>query len=170
MESVGGSLAFFLTLVLVSAAAHKLYARERLTFATSRLLRVNAALAGPAMLGAAALEGAAALALVVPQTRLIGGLLAALLWSGYFVVLAAAAGRGENLLDCGCSFGARSHGIDRFALLRPLVLAGLAGGVVALARFQGGAGFDPLAPVAGLAFFAFYLAADELAAIRGDAR
>lgn len=165
MELVGGALAIFLALVLVSAAAHKLYARERLAFATSRLLRVNAALAVPAMLGAAALEGAAAIALVVPPTRMIGGLLAALLWGTYFLALAAAAGRGENLLDCGCSFGARSHGIDRFVLLRPMALAGLAAAAAALPK-----SLDPVAPVAGLAFFAFYLAAAELAAIRGVAR
>lgn len=158
MEQIGAAVAIFLALVLVSAAAHKLYARERLVFATSRLLRINAGLALPAMLGAAALEATSALALIITQTRAAGALLAILLWGVYFVALTAAARRGESLLDCGCSFGTHTQGIDRFALLRPLALGGLAVVAAAFPR-----GLDPIAPFAALAFFTAYLAAGELA-------
>lgn len=158
MEQIGAAVAIFLALVLISAAIHKLYARERLVFATSRLLRVNAGLALPVMLGAAALEAAAALALVISQTRTVGALLAVVLWGVYFAALTAAARRGEALLDCGCSFGAHAQGIDRFVLLRPLFLGGLALFVAALPK-----GLDPVAPFAALAFFTAYLAAGELA-------
>jgi hypothetical protein len=160
MEQVGAAVAIFLALVLVSAAAHKLYARERLVFATSRLLQINAGLALPAMLGAAALEAAAALALVMPQTRTTGALLAVLLWGVYFAALTAAARRGEALLDCGCSFSAHAQGIDRFVLLRPLALGGLALVVATLPE-----GLDPVAPFAALAFFTAYVAAGELAGV-----
>ena len=166
MEPVGGALALFLALVLASAAGHKLYARERLVFATSRLLQVNAGLALPAMLGAAAVEAAAALALVIPQTRTTGAVLAVALWGVYFAALAAAARRGDGLLDCGCSFGTHAQGIDRFVLLRPLVLGALALAVAVLPT----GGLDPVTPFAALAFFTAYLAAGELAGAWRTAR
>ena len=158
MEQLSGAVAIFLALVLASAAAHKFYARERLVFATSRLLQIKTGLASPAMLSAAATESTTALALLFPQTRAVGAMFAVILWSGYFAALLAAARRGETRLDCGCSFGTHANGIDRFVLLRPVALSCLAAVLMVLPE-----GMDPVAPFAGLAFFTAYLAAGELA-------
>lgn len=155
------ALACFLALVLGSAAAHKLIARERLTAATGRLLGINAALAFPAMLAAAAIEAVAALALLIPATQMLGAAMAMLLWTSYAVAL----WRSDAGADCGCSFGVHRGGIDRFARVRPLVLVLAA---VPVLLFPGG--YDVVAPFAGLALFAMYLAAGEIAQTRSFAR
>lgn len=154
------AMAFLLALVLGSAAVHKLIARPRLARATGRLLRVNESLALPAMFAAAAIEATAAVALLIPATQQLGALLALLLWLGYAVALHRAHRRGDAAFDCGCNFGKSRHGIDRFTRLRPLAL-GLLAAIVMV--FPGGP--DVVAPFAGFALFAMYLAAAELAAI-----
>lgn len=159
------ALACFLALVLGSAAVHKLIARDRLTRATGRLLRLNDALAAPAMFAAAAVEAAAALALLIPATQGIGAMIATALWLGYAVALHAAHRRGDDAFDCGCSFGRSSKGIDLYTRLRPLALALIALAVVALPG-----AFEVAAPFAGLAFFAMYLAAGELAVLPSTSR
>ena len=159
------ALACFLALVLGSAAIHKLIARERLTRATGRLLRLNAALAAPAMLAAAAIEAASGLALLIPEAQALGATIAIALWLGYALALHAAHRRGDDAFDCGCSFGRSSKGIDSHTRLRPLALA-----LVALAVLALPGAFEVAAPFAGLAFFAMYLAAGELAALPSTSR
>jgi len=154
------ALACFLALVLGSAAIHKLVARTRLTRATGRLLGLNDALAAPAMYAAAAIEAVAALALLIPATQAIGATIAFVLWLGYGAALHFAHRRGDDAFDCGCSFGKNSNGIDLYTRLRPLVLALVALGVAAMPG-----AVELAAPFAGLAFFAMYLAAGELAAL-----
>jgi hypothetical protein len=154
------ALAILLALVLGSAAAHKLMARPRLAQATGRLLGLNEALALPTMLGVAAIEVIAAIAILIPPTQPLGALIALLLWSGYALALHLAHRRGDGALDCGCSFGKSRHGIDQFTRLRPIGLSLLA---IALMSFPGVP--DVIAPFAGLALFAMYLAAAELAAL-----
>lgn len=155
------ALAIFLALVLVTSAAHKLIARDRLVAATGRLLRVSEGLALPVTFAAAALEAAAALALLIPATRPVGALLAGGIWLVYAVALL----RADDATDCGCSFGAPKRGIDPFTRIRPLALAVLAA-IAALVP----ASFDVVAPFAGLGLFAIYIAAGEIAATRSLAR
>lgn len=155
-----GALACLLALVLGSAAAHKLIDRARLSRATGRLLRLNPALALPATFAAAAVEAVAALALLMPATRTTGAAIAILLWLTYAAALHAAHRRGEDALDCGCSFGAHRKGLDLFTRARPLVLALFAAGLIVVP-----ASIDVIAPFAGLALFAMYIAAAELAAL-----
>src|SRR5690606_20059382 len=149
----------FLAIVLAVAAAHKLVERTRLTRAAAGLLRVAPALAIPATMAAAAVEFAAALALLFPASRPAGALLAALLWAGYAAALTAARRRGDGGLDCGCDFGARKGGIGRFAVARALALAAAAL-VLCLSPTEGGS-IDIQSIFAALAFVALLFAAGE---------
>lgn len=152
------ALALFLALVLALSAGHKLIERDRLGVAAARLAGVDGAIGAVLSLAAAAIEGAAALALVLPGLQPLGGAIAALLWSVY--TLALWRRRGMSL-DCGCTFAAREKPVDGVAVARAAALAGLALAVAA-------APSDPISietPFAALALLALYLALGELAAI-----
>lgn len=156
-------LALFLALVLGAAAAHKLAARDRLAAATGRLLGVRAPLAFPAMIAAAAIECAAAVSLLFPASRAPGAVLGALLWTAYWIALAAARRRGEGAIDCGCDLAARLKRIDRFMLWRPAGLAMLAIGTALAPAAPSAIAAEPV--LAALALYALFLAAGELAAL-----
>ena len=166
-------LALFLAIVLAVAAAHKLAERARLTQATASLLRLSPALAMPATMAAAAVEFAAALALLFPASRFAGALLAALLWAGYGAALVAARRRGDSGIDCGCDFGARRSGIGRFTIARAFALAGAAA-LLALSPpvslSNAGGGIDIQSVFAALAFVALLFAAGELANLPATSR
>ena len=152
------TLALFLALVLAVSAGHKLVARDRLGEATARLVGVDGATGQVLSFAAAAVEGAASLALALPGLQAVGGVIAALLWSAYGLALWRHNGM---RLDCGCTFAAREKPVDGLAIARAAALAGLAVGVAT-------APATPLsieAPFAALALLALYLAFGELAAI-----
>lgn len=156
-------LAWFLALVLATSSLQKLLERNRISMATARLTGLNAALALPVLLVAAAVEALAALTLVLPQTQGLGAVLAGSLWLGYGAVLLAAARRGDSL-DCGCSFTVRTKPVDSFMIARAFGLAILAG--VVLAAALTGATAPGIEPVfAALGLFALYNAAGEIAAL-----
>lgn len=161
-------LALALAIVLAVAAAHKLAERARLTLATAGLLRISPALAMPATMTAAAVEFAAALALLFPASRPAGALLAALLWAGYGAALLAARRRGDGGLDCGCDFGARRSGIGRFTIARAFALAAVA--LTLCLSPAGGGGFDIQSILAALAFVALLFAAGEIAHLPATSR
>ena len=161
-------LTLTLAIVLAVAAAHKVADRARLTLATAGLLRLAPALAMPATMAAAAVEFAAALALLFPASRPAGALLAALLWAGYGAALLAARRRGDGGLDCGCDFGARRSGIGRFTVARAFALA--AGALVLIISPAGGGGFDIQSILAALAFVALLFAAGEIAHLPATSR
>lgn len=154
-------LALALAIILAVAAAHKLAERARLTLATAGLLRISPALAMPATMAAAAVEFAAALALLFPASRPAGALLAALLWAGYGAALLAARRRGDGGLDCGCDFGARRSGIGRFTIARAFALAAAA--LTLCLSPAGGGAIDAQSIFAALAFVALLFAAGEIA-------
>ena len=168
MSAALSVLALFLAIVLAVAAAHKLAERTRLTHATANLLRLSPAVAMPATMAAAAVEFAAALALLFPASRTTGALLAALLWAGYGAALVAARRRGDGGIDCGCDFGARRTGIGRFTIARAFALAGAAG-LLSLSPAGGGA-IDIQSIFAALAFVALLFAAGELANLPANSR
>lgn len=153
-------VALFLAIVLAVAAAHKLEESARLTRATAGLLRLGPAVAAPVMMAAAAIESAAALALLFPASRPVGALLAALLWTGYGAALLAARRRGDGGIDCGCDFGARRRGIGRFTIARAFALAATA---LLLGLSPAGGSIDIQAIFAALAFSALLFAAGEIA-------
>lgn len=165
VSAVASALAFFLAVVLLTAAAHKLVARDRLAAAAARLAGVSPALGQPLSLAAAAVEAGAGLALVAPATRPAGAAIAAVLWAAYAVLLLRAH-RAGRAFDCGCSFGVSPKIITLYPAKRAGVLAGLATAAALLpASFPG-----VLDPFAALAFFALYLAAGELAAVSSIGR
>jgi hypothetical protein len=158
-------LALFLALILLTAAVHKLIARDRLATAAARLAGVSPALGQPLSFAAAAVEAAAGLALLLPAARPAGALLAALLWTGYAALLLRA-WRARRAFDCGCSFGAAPKLVTLYPVKRATVLAVLA---VILALLPAAAP-GILDPFAALAFFALYLAAGEIAAVPSNRR
>lgn len=152
------TLAVFLALVLALSASHKLVARDRLAAATARLAGVGGATGQVISLAAAAIEGVAALALVLPGLQEVGGAIAALLWSAYGLALWR---RHGMRLDCGCTFAARDKPVDGLAITRAAGLAAIAVGVAT----NPAAPLSIETPFAALALVALYLAFGELAAI-----
>ena len=150
------ALALFLALVLLVAAAHKAVARDRMAAAAARLTGLKAPMGGLAASAAAGVELAAGLALLMPPTRMLGGVIAALLWLGYAALLARHWGQS---LDCGCSFGGHEKPVGAFEVGRAGLLA-LLGVVVALLP---SAAITPEAPFAALGLFALLTASATLA-------
>jgi len=165
VSGVAAPLALFLAVVLLTAAAHKLVARDRLAAAAARLAGVSPALGQPLSFAAAAVEAGAGLALVLPTARPAGALVAALLWAVYAVLLLRAH-RAGRAFDCGCSFGSQAKVASLYPAKRAGVLAGLAAIAVVLPTAMPGV----LDLFAALAFFALYLAAGELAAVPSTVR
>ena len=161
MSAVLPVLALFLAIILAIAGAHKIAERTRLTRATAGLLRLPDAIATPVTMAAAAVEVAAALALLFPASRPAGALLAALLWAGYGTALLTARRRGDGGIDCGCDFGTRKSGIGRFTIARAFALAAAA--FLLFLSPAGGGGIDIPSIFAALAFVALLFAAGELA-------
>lgn len=149
-------VSLFLALVLFVAAAHKAIARDRMAAAAARLTGLSAPLGAVAAWVAAGAELTAGLALIMPGTRMLGGLLAAALWLGYAFLLARRFG---SSLDCGCSFAAREKPVGAFEVGRAILLSFI-GLAVALSPI---AAFTPEAPFAALALFALLFAGAELA-------
>lgn len=161
-------VALFLAAILGLSAAHKLVERVRLASATGDLLRLHAAVAIPITMAAAAVEVAAALALVFPASRPVGAAMAALVWSIYAVALVAARQRGDIAIDCGCDFGKRSSGIGGYAIGRAFALVAVALVLCVAPASEGGLGIDSL--FAALGFLALYFAAGEIAQISVSGR
>jgi hypothetical protein len=168
MFAVTSVLALFLAAVLGASAAHKLVERARLTEATAGLLRLNPAIAMPVTVAAAAVEAAAALALLFSASRPVGALLAALLWSLYGAALFAARRRGDGAIDCGCDFGKRRSGIGGFAIGRAFALGAAA--LALLVSPTGGGSIDIQSILAALAFLALLFAAGEIANLPSTSR
>ena len=154
------AFAFFLVLVLATAAGHKIAAQDRLAAATATLLGTGLPIGRVLGLTAAAIEVLAALALIFGTTRILGAVIAGALWFAYGSALFAARRRGATL-DCGCDFDAKIKPVDGFALWRAGALMVLAFIVAATPFSQ--TGIETL--FAALAMFSLYLGANELAAL-----
>lgn len=152
-----------LALLALSAAAHKLIERERTRLAASALLGVGPVIGDWAWAGAIAAEAIGGLLLASGAGAALGGGLLVALWTGYAVVLAAAAVRG-GLADCGCSFGRHSPK-PAFAIGRNLVLSASAATVALVhARLTPQAGVLLMATPAAVVFLILYFATDQLGA------
>lgn len=152
------ALVLFLAALLAFSALHKLIARTRLVPVTARLTKAPLPLAADLLALAAAIEGSAGAALLIPDLQ-DGALITALLvWLGYGAVLLRHHG---EVLDCGCDLVSRERPVTVLAVLRPLLLAALAALVLA--------GPAPVwsldAPIAALGLLALWFAAAELAAL-----
>jgi len=179
LELVEIQLAVFLALLLSVAAVHKMIWRARARRAAGALTGMEWSRAGVAVKLATLAELGAAGLLAIPALRVGGALLAALLWSVYFALIARSIVVGRRDADCGCSFGASQRPLGPYQLLRcaSLVLlaflvaglcvmrAGRDGAVASLGSASGPAmliseGF------AAVAMLAIYAALDHLMALR----
>ncbi len=151
-------MTLFLASVLILSALHKLMQPARMAQALTKLSGVPSGLASSALLGLASVEFLTGLALVFPQSRMVGAIIAAMIWSTYGAALGRKFG---TSLDCGCDFAAREKPIGLFAL-------GRAFGLSLMAILATQIPLSPLSiitPFATLALLALYLAMSELAAI-----
>jgi hypothetical protein len=98
------ALAWFLAGFLALAAAHKQLDRDRLGAAAAALVGGQADQAPMLLIGAAGLELALAVAMVIPETRSFAALGAALLWLGYGALVWRLRTR-DAAADCGCVWG-----------------------------------------------------------------
>ena len=160
MGTITASIDILLALVLASAAAHKVFAFERLAIAAAKLTNAPQSFGRALNLAAAAWEASAALLILTAVGRPLGLTLAAVLWCAYGL-LAWRSRRLGRSLDCGCTFGRHSEP-DPLTVIRPFVLATIA--FIELANSASPA-FDTNAIFAGLAYFGFFLAAGELAVL-----
>jgi hypothetical protein len=166
-------LASFASLLLALAAVHKLSGHARATQAVQDLTGLPRTLAAPAASAIAAAELAAAAGLWIAPLRFDAALLAALIWSGYFVFLLQAVAAGRSDVDCGCSFGAAHRPLGLFQMLRAAMLA-LLGFVIALsaAIAPGALAYDvSMAAIAtqllaGAALLALYAALDQVMSLQ----
>lgn len=124
--AVGWMVALSLGLLLGLAAVHKLRdpARFRSALAGYRLL--PEASLGTAAVGVIGIELAAAVLVVLPAARPIGGLIAAGLMAAYGAAIAVNLLRGRTRIDCGCLGFGKSERIAWWMVGRNLVLAAAA--------------------------------------------
>ncbi|KQN04682.1 hypothetical protein ASE85_06675 [Sphingobium sp. Leaf26] len=152
------ALPLFLALLLGGSALHKALDRRRLGGAAERLAGTPLS-TGPLLLIAAGVaEGTAALCLLLAPLRLVGALVALLLWALYAMLLLRR--RGQSL-DCGCDLVARERPVGAGQIARPALLAGLA----ALTALLPPTPFTLDAPFAAAGFLALWLGAAEILVI-----
>ncbi|TPE51896.1 MauE/DoxX family redox-associated membrane protein [Amaricoccus solimangrovi] len=113
----------FLVIVLARALWHKLDRHlETVGFAQGYGL-VPATWTGPIVRALSVAEGVIILSLFIPATRREGGAMAAALFAGYGLLMAAALLGGRRRIDCGC--GGAPQIVSAFTLGRNAVLTAL---------------------------------------------
>ena len=152
--------AAFLAVLLIVSAAHKALDRRRMAGSVDALLGVGGGLAGVALGCAALAELAAGVALILPTTRLIGAVAAAVIWSAYLRLILRAVDEGRADIDCGCTFGRRSAPLGMFDAARNLTLVALAAGTAAGAAHAPMVGATEV--LAGLGLFTLYMALEQV--------
>lgn len=154
----------FLVIVLARAAWHK-YDRflETVGFAQGYGV-VPHAWVMPIVRALTLAEATTVLALILPQTRALGGLAAVGLFAGYGVLMATALMQGRREIDCGC--GGLPQIVSGFTLARNAVLVLLAlniaawpGQVVVVRPLEAAVAIG-----AGLVLTAIYATIERLAA------
>jgi hypothetical protein len=166
-QACAAPLAGFLSLLLATAAVHKLLRPNRARRAVAELTGLGWTGAGFALGAAAAAEALAAVGMEWSTLRYQSALFAAGLWAIYGASVAAALLRGRRDVDCGCGFGATHRPLGGFHLLRNAVLVAIALGVALAARGGASAAAPVLATAAAPVLATAALAAGALLAIYG---
>jgi len=112
--------------LFLSAALQKLQHRAVFRAALEGYGVVPPALVEPALRLIPLAEAAAALGLLLPQTRSLAALLGAGLLLAYAVAMALVVVQGRQTLDCGCSLGAASQPVSAGLIVRNVTLVLLA--------------------------------------------
>lgn len=160
MTLIWSSIVAMLTLILWQSAIMKLVQAERYDSAASHLIPIAALRGMPVTIIVAFVELAIGIILLVSRFAQVAAITGFLLFLGYAALLLAALARGDNNFDCGCSLVARAVPINGWTIYRPLLLAAMSALAVLLAPSSGQFALQGMLP--GLAFYAFYLAANEI--------
>ena len=117
------TVAFFLALLFVRAAIHKLGDRYRFQVILADYDILPEGALAPASFVLPVLELGTAVLLLMPTTRAAGGALAGTLLAVYAIAMAISLARGRYLMDCGC--GGAPEPISWLLVARNAALAGL---------------------------------------------
>jgi hypothetical protein len=171
LQALAAQLGAFESLLLLASALHKAVSWRHLETVVGRFAGLGQSVAPIALGTSAALEVAAGGLLWVPGLRMVGALLAALVWTVYLVLIVRAIAAGRRDADCGCSFGAKSRPLGAYQVTRNAVLLGLAAFVVLDAWWTGGpvavgAGDLGSQILAAGALLALYGALDQVMALQ----
>lgn len=155
------TITIFLVIVIMRAAWHKVERYlETVGFAQGYGL-VPDHWAAPIVSGLTVIEVSTVLALLIPGVRMLGGVAAAILFTGYGLIMAIALMQGRSQIDCGC--GGVPQIVSGYTLTRNAVLAGLAV-IVAVLPAQAIGPVDAAAAIAAaLVFAAIYAVVEKLA-------
>jgi hypothetical protein len=114
-------IATSLALLFLLSARHKISARRRFEAQLAAYRILPESLVSPAARVLPWLEVAVAISMLFATTRLVGGLVAALLLAMYALAMGINLHRGRSQIDCGC--GDTPQALSGLLLLRNLVLA-----------------------------------------------
>ncbi len=157
-------LAAFQAVLLLASGAHKLISRGRTRDVLREFAGVPRALAPYAHWLVSLGEIVAGALLWLPEFRAAGGLLAALIWSGYLLLISAAIVRGRRDVDCGCSFGGAHAPLGAYQVARNLCLIAAAAAVAAVPAAGVTAPATAQQVLAACALLALYAALDQVMA------
>jgi hypothetical protein len=155
-------LAAFQALLLLASGLHKLIRRDRTQAVVHEFAGVPRYLAPFAVVIVAVAEMLASLLLWTPSYRVVGGLLAALVWGGYLSLILRAIAQGRRDVDCGCTFGAGRRPLGVFQVVRNVMLAGTAMLVAAGSAASGTGAVIASQILAAFALLALYGALDQV--------
>ena len=157
----GSTAAFFLALLLLRAAVHKLGDRPRFEGILADYAILPERTLTAAAIAIPILEIAASILLIVPSTRTLGATLTGTLLGLYALAMGIVLARGHHLIDCGCGDTPEPVGWVLVArnvalvALAALAATGLAAGRTSLAE-------DAAALAIGLLLLFLWLAAEVM--------
>jgi uncharacterized membrane protein YphA (DoxX/SURF4 family) len=153
--------AAFLALLLIASAIHKIVRPAHTREVMQEFAGVAPRFAYLALIGVPLVELVAGFGLAVPAGRTAAAMLAALIWSGYLLLILRAILQGRRYLDCGCSFGPSLHPLGIYQTLRGVMLIGLASLVAALPPDPSATLSTASELLAAAAFLGLYAALDQ---------
>jgi hypothetical protein len=161
---LAAQLSAFQAVLLLATGFHKLIARGRTQKVLQEFAGLPRTLAPSAVLLVSFTEILAGSLLCVPGYRAWGGVLAALIWSGYLALIAAAIVQGRRDVDCGCSFGGTHSPLGAYQVTRNLCLIATAV-LAALSALGSVEALTVQQLLAACALLALYAALDQVMAL-----
>jgi hypothetical protein len=165
-QALMAQLAIFQALLLAASAVHKAVRWPHSQGVVRQFAGVPGSLAAPALGTAIAAELVAGVLLLVPTYRAVGAMSAAVIWSGYLLLIVRAIVQDRRDVDCGCSFGPTSRPLGAFQVARNAVLAGVAMLIAWVSAAGGSVPSQGSQVLGGIALLALYGALDQVMALR----
>jgi hypothetical protein len=162
MPVLAAQLAVFQALLLAASAVHKAARWQHSTNVMHRFGGVPRSAAGATLSATLAVEWFAAAALLVPEYRAMGAMLAASLWTLYLGLIVRAILQQHRDVDCGCTFGSSPASLGAFQVTRNGVLAGLAVWIASVAATSGSVPAQGSQVLGAIALLALYGALDQV--------